>query len=382
MLIVYHHIVYPIILRFYKNNQEDTTTSSYQRHYTNSLMDNSLPSITIVIPAYNEEQWVAEKIRNLASLDYPNEQLSIVIACDGCNDNTAAIANITRKELECQHLNINVVNFKANRGKVAVLNDVIPTISTDLIALSDVSALISIDALLIAAERFKDPNVGVLNGHYRLLTPGSIGEQAYWEYQSQIKRSEAKLGGTLGSHGAFYLFRTQLFEKLPVDTINDDFILPMKIVAAGYRSDYDNGINALELENASTTQDHLRRRRIAAGNFQQLFRLKALLLPRYGLTAFTFISGKGLRVLMPFLMIIALLGCAALAFNSLLFATLLGLQVIAYGLAIYEIIFKPHVSHKICKLLAYAVGGHTAGFIGAMRYILRLDKGRWFKLNP
>lgn len=380
-IIIYHHVGYPLILKWVKASSTTENTAAQHRGYNSSDNDNELPSISIVIPAYNEKQWIADKINNLATLDYPQNKMHIIIACDGCTDDTAAIANAAAATPECESLNINVINFTENRGKVAVLNEVLAGISTDLVALSDVSALISIDALLIAAERFKDEKVGVLNGHYQLLSPGSAGEQAYWNYQSQIKRSEAALGGTLGSHGAFYIFRTHLFEPLAADTINDDFILPMKIVAAGYHSSYDDSINALELEQAESGQDHQRRKRIAAGNFQQLIRLKALLTPKYGKTAFSFFSGKGLRVLMPFFMIFTLIGSLILAPHYTSFLILSVLQVLVYLVAYLELYFTPKSSPKIIKLLAYIVGGHTAGLIGALRYIVGLDKGRWFKFD-
>jgi len=380
-LVIYHHLGYPLLLKLLSKHQQQDTSHSGQRFYTASKLDESLPRIAIVIPAYNEAQWIAEKIRNLAALDYPTEHLQVIIGCDGCSDQTFEFATKTAQEPECAHLNLNIINFKHNRGKVALLNELLANIECDLVALTDTSALISIDALLIAAERFKDPQIGVLNSHYRLITAGSEGEQAYWDYQSQIKQSEAALGSTLGAHGALYIFRSELFEPLAADTINDDFILPMKIVIAGYRAEYEDAINALELETADDQQDQQRRRRIAAGNFQQLVRLKALLLPRYKGVAFSFISGKALRVLMPFLMLFALLGSLFLAPNYPLFLFLVILQITAYALAAWQLYFQPKQSNKVSKLLAYLVAGHFAGLIGTLRYILRLDKGHWSKTN-
>jgi cellulose synthase/poly-beta-1,6-N-acetylglucosamine synthase-like glycosyltransferase len=380
-LVIYHHIGYPLILKWVGKRSPNKAPLAGARHYTKSAADIALPRITIVIPAYNEQQWIAEKIRNLAALDYPSNRLQVIIGCDGCLDNTYEIALKTVAETECQQLAIEIINFTENRGKVALLNTLINDSNCDLVALSDTSALLSIDALLVAAERFTDPKIGVLNGHYRLLSPGSLGEQTYWDYQSQIKSSEAALGSTLGAHGAFYVFRRALFTPLAADTINDDFILPMKIVAAGYRAEYENNITALELENSSDHQDRQRRRRIAAGNFQQLLRLKKLFLPRYGGIAFAFISGKGLRVMMPFLMMIAFIGSLLLAFESTLFILLASLQICAYSVASRELLCKPIKSDKISKLLAYLVSGHIAGLIGTLRYLLRLDKGHWKKNN-
>jgi len=377
LLVLYHHLGYPLILRWVQRPQPKHAPhtqdpgSAYKNEYS------ELPTITILIPAYNEQRWIADKIRNLAILNYPAKQLRIIIACDGCSDETSAVAAQTIKENECQHLDIHLHEFKHNRGKVAVINELMHNIKSDLVALTDVSALVSIDALLIAAERFKDSEIGVLNGYYRLLDPGSTGEAAYWHYQSNIKAGEAALGSTLGAHGAFYLFRRTLFQPLEPDTINDDFILPMEIVAAGYRADYESSINALELEKVNGTQDHQRRRRIAAGNCQQLLRLKRLLLPRYGGVAFTFLSGKALRVLMPFLMIITLIGSALLSMDYLLFAFVATVQLLAYLLAGWYLLFQPKMASRLTKTLAYLVSGHVAGLIGTVRYLCGLERGRW-----
>ncbi len=380
-LVIYHHLGYPLILRIAKRFKPKHVVIARTRHYTPDDDDSDLPTITIMIPAYNEQQWISEKIRNLAVLDYPAKRLKIIIACDGCNDNTATVALKVSNEVECQYLQIEILTFKKNRGKVAVINEVMQSITSDLVVLSDVSALVSVDALLIAAEHFKDPDVGVLNSHYRLLNPGSTGEAIYWRYQSNIKASEAALGSTLGAHGAFYLFRRSLFQPLAPDTINDDFILPMKIVAAGYRADYENTINALELEKADTTQDHQRRYRIAAGNFQQLLRLKRLLLPSYGGVAFAFISGKALRVLMPFLMISSLIGSLLLSTEYLLFALLAITQLFAYLLASWHLLFHPKTSNRLIEALTYLVGGHAAGLVGTLRYLFGLERGHWKRVK-
>ncbi len=381
LLVIYHHLGYPLILRMAKRLKPKHPVIARTRHYTPNDDDNKLPTITIMIPAYNEQQWIADKIRNLAVLDYPAKRLKIIIACDGCIDDTEKVAIQVSSEAECQHLQIEILAFKKNRGKVAVINEVMQEITSDLVVLSDVSALVSVDALLIAAEHFKDPNIGVLNSHYHLLNPGSTGEAIYWRYQSNIKASEAALGSTLGAHGAFYLFRRSLFQPLAPDTINDDFILPMKIVAAGYRADYENSINALELEKVDNTQDHQRRYRIAAGNFQQLLRLKRLLLPSYGGIAFAFISGKALRVLMPFLMIFSLIGSLLLSMEYLLFALLAIIQLFAYLLASWQLLFRPKISNRVVEALAYLVGGHAAGLIGTLRYLFGLERGHWKRIK-
>jgi len=211
--------------------------------------------------------------------------------------------------------------------------------------------------------------VAVVNGCYRLLNPGSAGEQKYWEFQSRLKVNEASLGSAIGSHGAFYLIRTRLYQSLPDDTINDDFIIPMRIVQQGYRSVYEDSIFALELEQADTSQDSHRRYRISAGNLQQALRLRALLSPRYRGTAFTFASGKVLRVLMPYLMISALVGSLYLAPVHPVFLLSAILQTSIYGLYLLLEALRLGDSVKLLQTLKYLLRGHLNNLKGSIGYV-------------
>ena len=108
-LVVYHHLGYPLILKFMTKKQVTNKQKTAQRYYTESQQDQQLATIAIVIPAYNEAQWIAEKIRNIAALDYPTARLQVIIGCDGCSDQTFAIACATAKEPECAHLNLKIM---------------------------------------------------------------------------------------------------------------------------------------------------------------------------------------------------------------------------------------------------------------------------------
>ena len=382
LLVVYHHAIYPLILRAVQRSRKIPTVDVSPRQYDRTQEDDALPHISILIPAYNEAAWIQAKIYNLVVLDYPSDKLKVVLACDGCTDDTAAIARHCMAQPECADLNLQIREFRTNRGKVAVINEVMREMDTELVAMSDVSALISVDALLIAAAQFNDPRLGVLNSHYRLLSPGSEGEANYWRYQSNIKSCEAALGATLGAHGAFYLFRRQLFRELAPDTINDDFVLPMQIVAQGYRAGHDTRIMALELEQADLNMDRTRRQRISAGNLQQLIRLKQLLRPRYRGVAFAFASGKGLRVAMPLLMLVALCGSWLLRDQSWFFLFAAWSQVALYTVAGLELMLKPSYFPKLFKTLGYIVGGHVAGLMGSLDYMLRSERKAWKRVTP
>ena len=380
MLIVYHHAGYPILLRWYAKRHPKKPVSESQRAYKANAQDCTLPTVTILVPAYNEEAWIAEKIRNLASLDYPKNKLKVVVACDGCTDKTVENAQMVIQEAICSDIYVEIHDHKTNRGKVATVNDEMRHIDSDITAMSDVSALISLDALLIAGEHFKNPEVGVVNATYQLCPTGNQGEDVYWKYQTAVKECEASFGSSLGSHGAFYLFRTTLFTPLPSNTINDDFILPMQIVKQGYTAEYETRMVALELEETNTKADFKRRLRISAGNMQQAIELFSLFSPKFKGIAFAFFSGKGLRLLTPYLMIVSLV-CSFFLRDYFLFNFLFWAQIAVYTLGIVGYLLPKKLSIKPISLISYLVVGHYANFVGGIRYLIGLENTPWTRVN-
>lgn len=376
-LIGYHHVGYPLLLRFATRRRVLRMPAVEPRAYLEQDNDRLLPFIHVIIPAFNEADFVGEKIRNMAVVDYPANRVKISILCDGCTDDTAQIARLTALEPECSHLAVDVVEHRVNRGKVAVINEAILASKAEFVALSDVSALVSFDAFLIAIAHFKLKQVGVVSGCYRFLNPSSAGEEAYWKYQTAIKQQESALGSTLGVHGAFYMLRRELFQPLAPDTINDDFVLPMTIVAQGFKAEYEPRIVAVELEHATVDVEQRRRRRIAAGNAQQVARLWRLLSPRFRGVAFNFASGKTLRVLMPGCLVFFLLGTIALANEYAIFAVALAAQMTVYGLAAYRQAILPREVPKALQTVHYVVSGYVVSLVGILRYMLGLEKGRW-----
>ena len=372
-LIIYHHLIYPLILKFaYSENIKPAQTECFQQEELNTL-----PTICIFVPAYNEADVIADKIRNVATLDYPKSKLSLVIACDGCRDNTANIVRKTLREPEVESLHVELIEHAENRGKVAVLNSTIPKLHCDIVGLSDASALISFDSLIICARQFRDKKLGILAATYKLLNPGSDGEKSYWNYQTRMKKIESSLGAPIGVHGALYFFRQHLFRPLPLDTINDDFIIPMEIVASGYKAQYDTNIIALELEQASNEMDQKRRIRIAAGNFQQAVRLIKLLHPKHKGTAFNFFSGKAMRAMMPLILALQWLMSLALSNVSLLFFSFAFLQLVSVVLARYSNQFPDHKLPKLFTVTFYLINAYFSSLIGVISYLLGKQKGAW-----
>ena len=371
LLIAHHHLGYPVILRLWAARRRADAVEP------DAPAPQDWPSVEVIVPAYNEAAVVAEKIRNLAALDYPAEKLSIVLALDGCADDTEARARAALQALE-RPSKIEIRAAARNCGKIAVLNREIAASAADIVALSDASAAVGPDALLQAARRFGDPQIGVVCGAYRLREAGSAGEAAYWRYQSQVKADEAAVAAPMGAHGAFYLFRRRLWRPLPPDVINDDFVLPMRIVAEGARAVMEPSIVATELERTESRQEFWRRKRIGAGNMQQLLQCWTLADPRRGALAFVFLSGKAMRPLIPFF---ALLGAAATAWLAWrgygAAQAVFALGAAASLLGALAAAWPAWGWPKPLRLIGYVLVSYGASFLGAIEFLTSGRLGRW-----
>jgi cellulose synthase/poly-beta-1,6-N-acetylglucosamine synthase-like glycosyltransferase len=379
-LVVYHHLLYPLLLQLVAKKFDLTPPQLKQRSYVTSTKDNSLNRFSIIIPAYNEEKFIADKIHNLSMLDYPDEKYEFILLCDGCSDQTYQVANDTLTQLGCQNLQFQVVKFHKNRGKVAILKDGIQKAKFENIVLSDVSALLPVSALLMLDTHFSDSLVGAVSGAYQFANKGSEGEQKYWQYQTALKSRESAVGSVIGAHGAFYALRKTCYEEIPSDTINDDFLIPMNVIKQGFRVVYEPRVAAVELERVDVDQDMERRLRIAAGNLQQLIYLIPLLAPKYGWNAFNFASGKALRAVTPFILLIILLTTVYLLPYHAFFIYVLAAQVFVYGgvCVTNAVVISP--KNKVLKLICYLVNGYWVALVGSLKYLLGLQERIWTKI--
>jgi cellulose synthase/poly-beta-1,6-N-acetylglucosamine synthase-like glycosyltransferase len=258
------------------------------------------PRVTIVLAAFDEADCIREKVENCLAVDYPPERLDVVVGCDGCTDRTAAIAR------EAGRGRVRVIELSPRQGKASVLARLVPTVPGDVVVLTDANVAFQPGAVRALARRFRDPSVGAVVGRLRLRTRDGAGEGTYWAYESFLKYLEGKLGCVLGANGGIYAVRRILFPPLPVDTITDDFVVPLRIAVRGWKVPFEPAAVAYEDAPDDPAVEFGRRARIGAGNWQALARLPDLLDPRAGFVAFAFVSHKLLRWLTPFLLAIAL----------------------------------------------------------------------------
>lgn len=374
-LIVYTYLLYPCILYFWVIVRK--VLGRRNSFATSVPNDPELPTVTIVVSAYNEEAVVQEKKENLIMLDYPRDKLEVVFGSDGSTDRTNTIL---RQGLPPR---IRFIEFQQRRGKAAVLNDLIPQATGDIVVLSDANTLYKSDTIRKLVRHFDDPRVGAVCGELVLTmdvkTAGGLGEGSYWRYENRIKLMESSIRTTVGATGAVYAIRKKLFVPLPMGkVITDDFVMSLGILKQGFTMSYDPQAIAYE-QSANTVAAEFRRKvRIGAANFHGISELSPLLHPRYGFVAFILWSRKITRWVVPFLLIGLIMSSFILAMQSSMFFVITVIEIIFSVLTVIGLVCeKMNLNIGPFGLPYYFTAMNAALVVGFLKSLFGLQKPTW-----
>lgn len=328
------------------------------------------PTVSILVAAYNEAAVIEAKLRNALALDYPAARLEIVVASDGSTDGTATIARQFAEDSR-----VRVVEYP-HRGKLETLNAAVPELRGDIVVFTDASSMLAGNALRELVANFADPSVGAVSGVYRVADrrDSELGDQEdlYWKYETFLKAAEARIGSVLGAHGSLYAVRKPLYPFPAPTEVNDDFVIPVRVVQRGYRVAYEPA--AVACEAAPEMAGFGRRVRIMAGNFAQLGELTRLLRPPRALPLFFFLSHKLGRLVVPFLLVIAA-GLNVVLIGRPLYVATAGCQVLFYGLAVLGLTGK--LRPRVLRLPYYFCMVNAAVFVAAWRVLHPGEKLAW-----
>ena len=379
--ILYTYIGYPIII---------TLLSKLIKVPQYSLQQ--LPNVSLLIPAYNEENVIGRKIQNSLDLDYPKDKLQILVAADGSNDRTP---NIVRS-YENNGIRLNYVPERG--GKMAAINRAVPECTGDIIIFSDANNLYAEDAILKLIQPFADPIVGATSGSKRIIEDErdlSSAEGLYWQYESIIKKSETLLGSTVSAVGEILAIRKTLFVSAPNNIINDDRYLVLNMLKRGYDVIYIPEAKSYEYVSKSAKDEIKRRKRINAGGFQVIFLSKKLLPLNRPFEVWKIISHKYFRAFVPFAFILAFVSNLflvlfpainpglsflqiAIPYNWVFF----GIQIFFYLVGIIgNVVNIPGKIGKIFYLPTFLINSNYAIILGLVSYFSDHEAHLWERVN-
>jgi cellulose synthase/poly-beta-1,6-N-acetylglucosamine synthase-like glycosyltransferase len=303
------------------------------------------PALSLIIAAHDERDVIADKVENALALDYPRERLEVIVACDGCGDDTAVRA---------RQAGADIVLELARGGKIRAQDAAVQRARGEIVAFSDANAAWERDAARELVGAFADPRVGYACGQVRFSRTAASGqpgdapanqEGLYWRYELALRGLESGLCSITAGNGAIYATRRDAY--IVVDPVmGHDLSLPFNMVKRGLRAVYVPSARAHEKMVPSLSGEFARKRRMMSHTWPIVLR-GGMLSPRGypPLYAVMMISHRVLRYCTPGLHAAALAANVALLADgagALYWVTLaLQLALLAAALAAGALRWRP-----------------------------------------
>lgn len=372
VLLLYTYLGYPLGMRLVARS----------RHRTSEQLPSAFPtpSVSVIIPAYNEEGVIAGCLDALLLLEYPSDDIEFLVGSDGSTDRTDEI--VRTYAASCSK--IKFFPYTARRGKMLVLNDLIQEASGDVLLFVDADILLLPDALSFHIRHFLDPQIAGVAGSLRFVssvTNSSLfPERLYQTFDEKLRNAESALGATVGVFGGNYSMRRSLWRALPSPLVHDDLFTVLVMLEAKKRIVFEPRAIAVE-HYARTAKDEFKRKaRFASRGLYTLSFFRALLSPLRGRTALMLWSHKILRWFTPYiLLVVALTTFLEYLDTGSLFAMILLIvesSTIAAAL-IGMVLEKSGVSVRLFQQAWWFLLMSAAFALGIFRYVFRLDRQLW-----
>lgn len=366
LVVTYAYVLYPLIVMAWSRLASRRVEKRYRQ----------MP-VSVVIAARNEEKNISARIENLLAQEYPRELLEIIIVADGCSDRTAELAR-----LHAGH-GVQVLECATPVGKATALNIGVAAALRDIVVFADARQSFSPNAIAELVSVFHDPAVGAVSGELILVQGDEIGEVhegvgLYWRYEKLIRRCESAIASVVGATGSIYAVRRELYVPLAPNTLLDDFLVPMRIVLAGYRVIFLRAARAFDFSSATASHEFSRKVRTLAGNFQAVAMEPRLLSPRANPVLFQFISHKLLRLIVPYFCLTAWISSALI--DQPVYRALFVAQTLFYAIGFLNL--TPLRTNRLTALARVSwtfMVMNAAAVAGLWMYLTREEHEIWRK---
>ena len=369
-LIVYSYLLFPEILRLLARKKETSTEK---------FLPSELPSISILIAAYNEEKVIGEKIRSVLEGNFPLEKIEILVGSDASTDQSNGIVQALQEKHPCLQLSV----FKERQGKPGIINQLAEKARGEILVITDANVMLDRDTLPELVSCFREKNIGLVDSRMVNTEANKEGisrqERFYISREVRIKHHESLIwGAMMGPFGGCYAVRKSLYQPVPANFLVDDFFINMCVLKQ--RFSCISKLEAMVYEEASidSREEFRRKKRISAGNFQNLSRFWSLIFRGKRGVGFCFFSHKVIRWFVPFLLIITSGLSVLLSAESRLY---LALALVHLGVFLIPLI--DHMLRKIkiqilpLHFVSHFVLMNLALLAGFFRYLGGIKDNVW-----
>jgi len=369
-LIFYSYLLFPGILQLMARNKNMPTIH---------LKPEDLPFISILISAFNEERVIAAKVESVIENDYPKDRMEILLGSDASTDSTNEIL----KQLQVKHPSLHIHLFEERKGKPAVINQMMEFSEGEILVITDANVMLDKNTLSEMTKFFIQENVGLVDSMMINTKSKKDGishqEKFYISREVKIKHQESLLWGSMmGPFGGCYAVRKSLYKPVPHNFLVDDFYINMAVLEQG--SDCISNIEAKVYEDGSNDlrEEFRRKKRISAGNFQNLAEFRSLLYSSKPGVAFCFFSHKVLRWIIPFLVLITLGTSLYLGIELRIYLILALLQLGVIAIPIIDLFLRKIKIHNIpLRFISHFVLMNFALLAGFIQYIGGIKNNVW-----
>lgn len=329
------------------------------------------PEVTLLIAAYNERDYIEEKMRNCDGINYPKDRFHIVWVTDGSTDGTP--------DLLSGYPQNTVLHEDKRGGKSAALNRAMEFINTPLVVMTDANTFLNPDSILHIVRKFDNPKVGCVAGEKKVLMEGNsaaASEGLYWKYESFLKDLDDRLYSSIGAAGELFAVRRSLWCPIPKEALGDDMHISLNLLRQGHIIGYCKEAYALEKPSADIMEERKRKVRLAASGYQVTSEFRDLMNPfKYGVVAFQFVSHRVMRwmqapvnliLLLVFNIILVILGAGTF------YTVVLVLQLLFYAAAIAGMLLDARGKPSVFRVPFYFLFANFNMFPG-LKYYLKFD---------
>ena len=360
-MILYAYFGYPLVLslvRIFRVNNHRKDASRWE----------FIPTVSLLMPAHNEEGTIEKKIRNTLSLDYPRENLQVIVVSDGSTDSTNTIVRKYPDE------GVTFIALENRRGKAQALNAGLSVATGDIVIFTDASILLEPDSLRCIVERFRDERIGCVSGSDRILDGG--GEGVYGRYELWLRELESDVHSIVGASGSFYAQRRVLCPPF-LEGMAPDFLSALTAVESGYRAVSEPTACGRMASAKKATDEFRRKERTVIRGMTTLFHKRNLLNPfRFGLFSLSLWSHKVIRWLVPFFMILLFLSNAFLL-DGRYYGPLFIAQCAFYLSASFSLLGAGISRNPLSKIPYFFCVSNAAILAGTMKYMAGIRQEVW-----
>lgn len=333
------------------------------------------PKASVILPVYNEESVIKEKVENLLNQDYPSEKLEIIIISDASRDKTEKIVQ------EYNNQSIKLLKMEKRSGKSACINAGVKEAEGKILVFTDANTIFEKDAVKNMVRNFAEFEVAGVCGFLEIYPSGKTKiESKYWKYERKLKELEGNLASVCGANGGIYAIEKTYFKYLPEHkNVLDDFINSVQPIRYKKRVVFEKEARAREESAQNLIGEFQRKTRIGNANYNTIREVAFLFnIFKLGRISLFFMLHKFLRWLSPILLLILYFSILFVAPEKMFYGWISAAQGLFYILGFIGWLFlRKEKSPPILTPISYFCIMNLALLQGFLNWMFKKSKPVW-----